>query len=338
MNRYLFVAPAIVYVLSSFPSGVQAQNHGDIFTVAGNGTGAHAGDGGLATQASLRFPARVALAQGHLFSTDSVNNRVRKIDESGHITTAAGTGSNVFSGDGGPATQAGINPAGIAIDADNNIYVSDGINHRIRKIDTSGNIITVAGDGFGQGNNFGGRFSGDGGPATLASLNAPKGLAIHGNNLYIADHANGRIRCINLTTGTITTVAGNGSFTPVNGVAATQSGLLDPYDVAVDNAGNIYIALLGENAIRRVELTGTINRVAGGTAGSGGYGGPATTAQLDHPQGVAVFNGHVFIGDSFNNRVRMVNTAGTISTIAGSGPTGPGQGSFSGDGGPGCGA
>jgi sugar lactone lactonase YvrE len=271
-------------------------------------------------------------AAGNLYIADAHNSRVRKVSTSGTITTVAGNGTFGFSGDGGPATDAGLNsPVGVTVDAAGNLYIADSGNHRVRKVSTSGTITTVAGDGT-----FG--FSGDGGPATNASLNIPYGVAVDAaGNLYIADPGNSRVREVAasvppLLSGTISTVAGDGTqgFSG-DGGPATDAGLSGPYGVAVDAAGNLYIADPGDSRVRKVSTSGTITTVAGnGTTGFSGDGGPATNAGLSRPSGVAVdAAGNLYIADWGDSRVRKVSTSGTITTVAGDGTPG-----FSGDGGP----
>jgi hypothetical protein len=306
---------------------------GTITTVAGSGTYGFSGDGGPATNAALSSPQGVALdAAGNLYIADAHNSRVRKVSTSGTITTVAGNGTFGFSGDGGPATDAGLNsPVGVTVDAAGNLYIADSGNHRVRKVSTSGTITTVAGDGT-----FG--FSGDGGPATNASLNIPYGVAVDAaGNLYIADPGNSRVREVAasvppLLSGTISTVAGDGTqgFSG-DGGPATDAGLSGPYGVAVDAAGNLYIADPGDSRVRKVSTSGTITTVAGnGTTGFSGDGGPATNAGLSRPSGVAVdAAGNLYIADWGDSRVRKVSTSGTITTVAGDGTPG-----FSGDGGP----
>ena len=253
----------------------------------------------------------------------------------GDITTVAGTGSLGSSGDGGPATSAHLHfPKGVALNSSGNLFISDQDNHRIRKVDSSGNITTVVGDGT-----FG--FSGDGGPATSAKLAFPLGLAFDSSgNLFIADGSNHRIRKVD-TSGNISTVAGTTKGFSGDGGPATSAQLNDPTDVAVDSSGNLFIADWPNNRIRKVDSSGNISTVAGtGSTGSleGGFsgdGGPATSAQLRDPWGVTIDSaGNLYIGDSINHRIRKVDTSGTITTVAGTGATGLGQGGFSGDGGP----
>jgi sugar lactone lactonase YvrE len=297
-----------------------------ITTVAGNGVATYAGDGGPATKARLYLPSGVAFdAVGNLYIGDTCNNRVRKVGTNGIITTVAGTGNWGYSGDGRAATTASLNyPNGVAVDAWGNLYIGDTYNQRIRKVGTNGIITTVAGNGT-----LG--YSGDGGAATNANLYRPGGVALDtSGNLYIADNGNYRIRRVD-TNGIITTVAGNGNWGySGDGGAATSASLYYPNGVALDASGSLYIADYSNNRIRRVDTNGIISTFAGnGGAGYSGDGGPATNASLYYPFGVAVDAlGNLYIGDTYNNRVRIVNTNGVIATVAGNGIEG-----YSGDGG-----
>ena len=284
-------------------------------------------DGGPAVEAELYNPSGVAVdGAGNLYIADTFNHRIRKVDSTGTITTIAGTGELGFSGDGGPAVEAELyNPYGVAVDGAGNLYIADTFNHRIRKVDSSGVITTIAGTGE-RG------FSGDEGPAVEAWLYNPYGVAVDGaGNLYIADTDNHRIRKVD-STGTITTVAGTGERGfGGDGGPATAAQLAPPAGVAVDGAGNLYIADRGNHRIRKVDSTGTITTVAGtGERGFGGDGGPATAARLTFPRGVAVDSaGNLYIVDRGNHRIRKVDSAGVITTVAGTG-----ERDFSGDGGP----
>ncbi|GAB3690750.1 hypothetical protein GCM10027592_08230 [Spirosoma flavus] len=299
---------------------------GTITTVAGNGTPGFSGDGGPATAASLDNPNSVAVdSLGNLYIADFNNHRIRKVTTSGIITTVAGSGTFGFGGDGRPATSAKLwYPRGVAVDGRGNLYIADFYNYRIRKVDTSGVITTVAGNGT-----FG--FGGDGGPATNASLSYPYGVSVDRiGNLYVADRDNQRIRKVT-TSGVITTVAGNGSqgFSG-DGGPATAASFSYPTDVVADSLGNLYIADPNNQRIRKVNTSGIITTVAGtGSPNFGGDGGPATAATMAYPSGVAVDKlGNLFIADQGNNRIRKVNTLGIISTVAGNGTLG-----FGGDGG-----
>ena len=289
------------------------------------------GDGGPALNALLFSPAAVAFdSAGNLFVADDENHRVRKISPAGVITTVAGNGTGGFSGDGGDARSAQLrNPQGVAVDAAGNLLISDTGNRRIRRVNGSGTIQTVAGNGS-RG------FSGDGNAATLATLNEPLSLAFDAlGNFYFADFGNNRIRKVTVV-GQITTVAG--SNTPKvlgDDGPAFAAGLLAPSGIVLDAAGNLYIADTFHNRVRKVAVNGTITTIAGtGDLGYTGDGGPATAAVLALPTAVTVDGaGNVFFTDALNGRVRRVSAAGVITTVGGNGGLG-----FSGDGGPALGA
>jgi hypothetical protein len=278
---------------------------GTITTVAGNGTRGFFGDGGPATQAKLNYPEGVAVdSAGNIYIADSDNYRIRKVDTGGTITTVAGNGTMGFGGDGGPATQAKLNrPLGIEVDSAGNIFIADTDNHRIRKVDTSGNINTVAGDGTTD-------FKGDGGLAILASLWRPFDVAVDSaGNIFIADFYHNRVRKVD-TSGNINTVAGDGNqgFGGDGGPAILAS-LNWPVDVAVDSAGNIFIVDHNNCRIRKVDAySHNIITVAGsGALGYNGDGIPATLASLNMPHSVAVDSaGNIFIADLLNHRIRKV--------------------------------
>ena len=291
------------------------------------------GEGYAAGNAQLDGPVNVATdAAGNVYVSDLINARIRKIDAfTGIITTVAGRGvtgpDDSYSGDGGPATAATIYGSyGVAVDTAGNIYIADAGNSRIRKVNTAGIITTIAGTGV-----FG--YSGDGGPAVNAKLNYPTGVAVDNKgNIYIADYYNSRIRKIN-SSGVISTLAGStfAGFTG-DGGAANAARLDTPIDVATDGIGNVYISDFKNNCIRKVDTAGIINTLtmhSYATAGFSGDGGPSTAAQINGPAALkADAHGNVFFVDQGNQRVRMINTAGVISTLAGNGIAG-----FSGDGG-----
>ncbi len=309
------LALAVLAVLLAGPARAQV-----ISTVAGTGTLGSGGDGGPATSAMLNTPRGVAVdGAGNLFIADFLNNRIRKVNASGVISTIAGSGAPGFAGNGGPATSALLNnPAGVAVDGAGNLFIADQANRRIRKVNPSGVISTVAGNGVPG-------FGGDGGAATSAQLDSPVAVAVDSaGNLYIADFARDRIRKVNAS-GVISTIAGTGTAGfGGDGGSAASARLNSPAGVAVDSAGNLFIADYGNNRIRKVSPNGAINTVAGnGVTGFYGDGGAATSARLDKPSGVAVDSaGNLFIADYGNNRIRKVNASGVISTIAGNGALG----------------
>ena len=299
---------------------------GIISTVVGNYTQGYGGDGGAATSANLNDPVGVALdGAGNIYIADQQNNRIRKVSTSGVISTVAGNGTSGYGGDGGAATSAILNsPSGVAIDRVGNIYIADVENSLIRKVNTSGVISTVAGNGI-QG------YGGDGGVATSASLAEPSSVFVDGaGNIYIADRSNDRIRKVS-TSGVISTVAGNGTNGyGGDGGLATSALLNSPVGIALDGAGNMYIADNGNHVIRKVNANGIISTVAGNNIqGNDGDGGLATNASMTYPNGVAVDgSGNFYIADNTNLIIRKVNTSGIISTVAGDGLI-----SYGGDGG-----
>ena len=281
---------------------------GVISTIAGNGTAGYSGDGGAATSAELNTPASVAFdSRGNIYIVDANNNRIRMVNAStGVISTIAGNGTAGYSGDGGPATSAELNvPDSVAVDSSGNIFIADLDNNRIRMVNASTGVIsTVAGNGTAG-------YSGDGGAATSAEINYPQSVAIdNSGNIYIAEYYNNRIRMVNASTGVISTVAGNGTGGySGDGGAATSAELNGPDGVAVDPAGNIYIADYNNNRVRMVNAsTGVISTIAGnGTGGYSGDGGAATSAEIFFPSGIAVNSScYLFIADQNNNRVRSL--------------------------------
>lgn len=304
-----------------------AQN---ITTVAGNGTPGYNGDGISAINAQLYGPESITIdASGNIYIADTHNNRIRKVDASGNISTIAGTGANGYGGDSGAATAAVIYVSDVALDMLGNIYLADAENNVIRKINAQGIITTVAGNGNGAGT-FNGGFSGDDGPADSAELSDPDYLAVDAfGNIYIDDEDNNRIRKVN-TSGIINTIAGSsGQGFVGDGGPDSLAELYNPDGVSVDNKGNIYIADFSNYRIRKIDTAGVITTVAGsGVPGYAGDGGLAINAKIQPVGNPRFVNGTLFFIDK-GNRIRKVDSAGIITTIAGNGTAG-----YSGDNGP----
>ena len=309
----------------------KVDRQGIITTVAGDGPEVqpplrrhYSGDGGPATEAHLHAPCDVAVAaDGTLYIADSSNNRIRKVDVTGIITTVAGRGQAGDKGDGGPATEANLrNPGSVVIAPDGSLYITQ--SHRVREVDPQGIITTVVGGERGS-------YGGDGGPAIEATLHGPVGLALGPDgSLYIADSSNSRIRKVD-PAGIITTVAGNGErgFSG-DGGPAIEAAFDWPYDVAAGADGSLYVVDLRNHRIRKVHPNGNIATVAGvgwqnndpKMGRSVGDGRRAIDATLHHPSGVALgADGSIYIADGGNRRIRRVDPAGVITTVAGSGAT-----------------
>jgi sugar lactone lactonase YvrE len=283
--------------------------NGMITTVAGNGTNGYSGDRGPATSASLNNPYAVAVdAGGNLFIADYGNNVIRKVNANGIITTVAGNGTNGYSGDGGAATNASLNgPDGLALDSKGNLFIADYWNCFVREVKTNGIIRTVAGNGNQD-------YTGDGGPATNASLCGPVGLAVDASgNLLIADSYNDVIRKVD-TNGIITKLAGSGIYGYAgDGGPATNAAMETVNGVAVDAFGNLFISDHDRSVIRKVDTNGIITSVTGVYA----------------PDGLAVdAAGNLFIADPHENMIKEVGTNSPLTIVAGNG-----NNSYSGDGG-----
>ncbi|HWE48759.1 MAG TPA: NHL repeat-containing protein [Bryobacteraceae bacterium] len=300
-----------VYIADTSNHRVRIVNvNGVISNFAGNGFASYSGDGFLATAAGLQAPTGVAVdSSGNVYIADAVANVVREVS-GGVITTLAGNGTAGFGGDAGLANAANLNyPYAVAVDGSGNVYIADTLNHRIRKV-SGGNINTIAGTAV-----LG--FSGDGGPATAATLFAPMGVAVDSlGNVYISDTQNNRIRRI--TSGTITTVAGNGiGGYGGDGGAATSGQMYLPRGIAVDATGSIYIAEYANDIIRKI-ANGKIITVAGHVAdGYTGDGGLATSATMSGPTSVALdpTGGYTYIADSRNNAIRLITNTTTSGVI-----------------------
>jgi sugar lactone lactonase YvrE len=286
--------------------------------VVGSGSGgfqSFTGDGGQATAAQLSCPLGLAFdAAGDLVVVDHLHGRVRMVDTSDVIKTVVGGGGAVDIG--GPATGVALNdPSSVAFDSLGDLYLTDR-SDRIFRVDGTGSISVFAGTGVAG-------FSGDDGPATAAQLDDPAGLAFDRNgNLLVADSNNNRVRRIDRS-GIITTVAGTGSSASTgDGGPATRATLADPESVAIDQAGDVYVGEAEGNRVRRIDTTGIISTYAGiGDLGYSGDGGPAVAAQLNAAGGafgLAVdAQGNLYIADSSNNAVRVVDATGIIRTYAG---------------------
>jgi uncharacterized protein (TIGR03437 family) len=298
---------------------------GVITTVAGNGTLVFSGDGGPATKAGIGIPPDLAVdGAGSLYIVDRDNNRIRKVDSSGTISTFAGNGTSDLSGDGGPATSAALFlPLSVAVDGAGNVYIADGASNGLRKVDTNGIINQV--------------------PVispTLSRIGSAGSVTVDSaGNVYVTDNASAVYKLD--PAGVLTAVAGPAYGFSGDGGPANQAAVNAPSGVAVDNAGNIYFADTGNNRVRKVDTKGIITTFAGtGKAGYSGDGGPATAAKLGLNltaayQGVAVDSaGNVYIADPQNNRIRMVNPSGIISTFAGNGTPFATGSLGNGDGGP----
>ena len=287
---------------------------GVISTVAGSGVGGFSGDGGAATSAKLSLPTSLAVdSAGNTYIADYANSRIRKVTPDGTITTFAGTGANGFSGDGGPAAKAALFfPIDVALDSTGNVYIADQGNDAIRKVNRSGIISTVAGGPqIGNSPSPGGRLS----AADSVALDAA-------GNLYTSGAA-GIVRIDG--SGTHTTIAGGIPGFSGDGGPAKNAAVKSPAGIAADALGNLYFADTGNNRIRKIDKAGTITTVAGtGTAGFSGDGGPATQARIHLAgapfAGVAADRaGNLYFADWGNNRIRMINPAGMITTAAGGG-------------------
>jgi sugar lactone lactonase YvrE len=282
-----------------------------------------------ATTIPLILPSAIAYdSAGNLYITETSNNVIREVDAAGTITTIAGTGTQGYSGDNGPAVAARLDsPQGLALDT-NNLYIADTHNHRIRRLNlTTGILTTIAGTTAG--------FSGDTGPANAAQLDLPTSLAVDANhNLYIGDTHSHRIRKLNLTTHQITTIAGNGTqgFSGYSGPAIAAS-IDSPMGLAIDPAGDLYISDTHNHRIRKITAaTGILTTIAGtGTPGYSGDSNAATAATLALPHGLSIdAAGNLYIADTENHRIRRIDAAtGAMTTVAGAGTQ-----TFFGDSGP----
>jgi sugar lactone lactonase YvrE len=302
-----------------------------ITTAVGTGEKGFAGDGGPAAEALLNGPFDICFDRaGNLYFSDTFNNRIRRVDGRGIITTVAGNGDKAYSGDGGPAANAALNePYGVVADRAGNLFIADRLNRRVRRVDgATGIITTLAGTGEAA-------YGGDGGPAARAGLAEPNGLAFGPGEtgLYITDVADNRVRVVDLAAGTIATFAGTGAGEHSgDGGNATDAGTFGARAVKVGGDGTVYILERQGSSLRAIDpATGIIRTVAGTTArGYAGDGGPALAAVFDAPKEMAIDrDGSLLIVDTENHAIRRIDRATWIVTNLAGGRQGGG-----GDGGP----
>jgi len=281
---------------------------GIITTLAGSGDKGYSGDGGPATAAALNEPYGVVVDRaGNVYIADRLNRRVRRIDAaSGVITTVAGTGEATYSGDGGPAAQAGLaEPNGLAFDPEQRrLYIADVADHRVRVVDlASGTIQTFAGNGMGE-------HGGDDGPARDARVFGARAVKVAADGtVYILERQGSSLRQVDPATGVITTIAGTGGRGYSGDDGPANAAVFDaPKEMALDTDGSLLIVDTENHAIRRIDGdTGIVSNLAGGRHGSSGDGGPATAAGLDRPHGAVVGpDNAIYIGDTNNHRIRKV--------------------------------
>lgn len=299
----------------------------EIRTIAGNGKAADVGDGGPATAAGVGQPFGLTIGpDGALYVCEVENHRIRRIDrKTGIISTVAGSGRKGYAGDGGPALEALCNePYEIRFDRAGNLYSVERLNHVVRRIDArTGVITTIAGTGQSG-------YGGDGGPATQARFAQPHSIALDdAGNLYIADIGNHRVRQVNLATGIVTTLIGTGERLPTkDGATFATATVNGPRALDFEaSSGSLVLALREGNAVYRLDLRQKIVRHLAGTGKTGysGESGPAATALLSGPKGVAFApNGDIYVADTESHTIRVIRRSGIIETVAGNGRRGDG--------------
>jgi uncharacterized protein (TIGR03437 family) len=305
-----------IYIVDTADNRIRKINSsGIISTIVGGGFPGFSGDRGKAKDAEVKSPTSLALdGNGNLYFVDRDNFRVRRISPDGTINTIAGVGTPGYSGDNGPAVSAQMYPYAVAADAKGNLYIAD-LTFRIRKIDGTGVITTIAGTGT-RG------YSGDNGPAAQATIDAVVDVAVGPDgSIYLVDAGNFRVRKID-PSGMMTLVAGNGEFGFINENIPARLALMEPQGVAVDTFGNVYISDFNRDQVRKVDVgSGLIHTIAGDGTGTPGFGGDndlASHAQLNSPFGLAIGSTGLYIADQYNARIRRVNND-IITTVAGTG-------------------
>lgn len=328
---------ALALTATASPAASTPSPNTPIFAVAGNSTACSTppacGDGAAATGAQLSLPEGVAVdALGNAYLADWGDNEVRRVAPDGTISTIAGGGTPCWSppgcGDGAAATDAELSfPQGVAVGPDGSVYIADTGDNEIRRVTPGGKITRFAGTGADCARP---PACGDGGPASAAQLSAPAGVAVdRAGAVYVADTGDSEIRKIS-PSGTISRIAGTGVFCAGapscgDGGSAASAQLNFPGGVAVDTAGDVYIADAGDNEVRKVSPSGAITRVAGSgkqcsSPPACGDGGSATSGDLSEPDGVAIAaSGNLYIADGGDNEVRVVTAAGKIGAVAGNG-------------------
>lgn len=292
----------------------------EISTVAGTGKKEYSGDGGLAREAAAGEPYGLTIGpDGALYFCDIAFHVIRRVDKEGRISTVAGSGKKGFAGDGGPATKASLaEPYEIKFDADGSMYFVEMVNNLVRKVDKSGTISTVAGTGKSG-------FGGDGGPAREATFNKPHSIALDGKgSLFICDIGNHRVRRVDLKTGIVTTFTGTGEKSvPKDGSSFVNAAVSGPRAIDFTATGDAILALREGNSVYRLDLAKQQFAHLAGTGKQGytGDGGPARSATLSGPKGVAIApNGDIFLADTESHTIRVLrHGSGIIETVAGDG-------------------
>lgn len=293
----------------------------EVITVAGTGKKEYSGDGGLAREAGAGEPYGLTIGPDRaLYFCDIAFHVIRKVDTDGRISTVAGTGKRGYAGDGGPATKALLNePYEIKFDAEGTMYFVEMQNNLVRKVDkTSGVISTVAGTGKSG-------FTGDGGPAREATFNKPHSIALDGKgSLFICDIGNHRVRRVELKTGLVTTFTGTGEkAVPKNGSSFVKAAVSGPRAMDFNSAGDAILALREGNSVYQLDLAKQqfVHLAGTGKQGYTGDGGPARSATLSGPKGVAIApNGDLFLADTESHTIRALRQgSGIIETVVGDG-------------------